>query len=437
MNQQRRDPSSSLAGFAAPLVWALCYFGFGYLSHALNGSFVATGYLWLPAGIAVSALLLTRTVRWGPLLLGFFAAQLLLGWLEQRELWRMALLSLNEVGVTAVVVWLVRRAPFPMQGLYFLRGLLMIGVGASVVSGLTGAIWFNLAQDAPFWPTLRVWSSSDLVGILIVVPVIAGWSQFRATRSGGIARTEFILGLLAFAGVLVTSYVAFDSEIDRVVFDINFSTTYLPLFFIALVTLLWGGRGGSLSVAALALIAFIYNSLGKGPFAELVQLHSSNALLELQVYLAVAALLSLLISALKSTREEAHEAADQWKNEVELALSISGQLVFSIDPDHRTVAWNGDVQGLLGVPHDKVATLDQVLAHVHPMDQERLRQRWLDDTSDDVREAMHFRLQLPPGQVSMVTDMSRSLLDPDDKLTIVAGAWHFNAVEAGATRSEA
>lgn len=412
----------------APLAWAVVYFLFGFASHELNGAFIASGYIWLPAGITVGALLLTPTARWFPLLVLLVAAQVLLGWVEQRDLLRMMLFSLDEIGVAAIAVWLVRRAPFPMEGLFFVRGLLMIGVGASVVSGLFGAAWFQLTQGQPFWQTLRIWAMSDLVGILIMTPVLAGWSQFRATRSGGIARTEFLLGLGSFIAMVVSAYLAFDSDIDRLVFDVSFSTSYVPLFFIALVTILWGGRGGALSVVVLSLMAFVYNSLGRGPFVELVQLHSSNALLELQVYLAVASLLSLLISALKTTREQLHQDVARWKTEVELSLSASRQLAYTLDPQQLTFTWSGDVEALLGRPAAQLRTLDQVLALVSPLDQARLRRRLLDggDTADgadgDERADMPFRLD---GSGAVVLDASRSLLDAEDQLALVAGVWRF------------
>ncbi|KAF1048166.1 MAG: hypothetical protein GAK35_00390 [Herbaspirillum frisingense] len=406
----------------APLAWAVVYFLFGFASHELNGAFIASGYIWLPAGITVGALLLTPTARWFPLLVLLVAAQVLLGWVEQRDLLRMMLFSLNEIGVAAIAVWLVRRAPFPMEGLYFVRGLLLIGVGASVVSGIFGAGWFQVMQGVSFWQTLRIWSLSDLVGILIMTPVLAGWSQFRATRSGGIARTEFLLGLASFAAMVLSAYVAFDSDLDRIIFDIDFATTYVPLFFLALVTILWGGRGGALSVAVLSLMAFVYNSLGRGPFVQLVQLHSSNALLELQVYLAVASLLSLLISALKTTREQLHEDVARWKNEVELSLSASRQLAYTLDPQKLSFTWSGDVETLLGQPAARVQTLEQVLKLISPLDQARLRQRWLDGADGDERADMPFRLQAG-GEV--VLDMSRSLLDAEDRLAVVAGVWRF------------
>ncbi|MBP0597167.1 MASE1 domain-containing protein [Herbaspirillum sp. LeCh32-8] len=413
----------------APLAWAVVYFLFGFTSHELNGAFIASGYIWLPAGITVGALLLTPTARWFPLLVLLVAAQVLLGWVEQRDLLRMMLFSLDEIGVAAIAVWLVRRAPFPMEGLFFVRGLLMVGVGASVVSGVFGAAWFLLTQDQPFWQTLRIWALSDLVGILIMTPVLAGWSQFRATRSGGIARTEFLLGLASFVAMVVTAYLSFDSDIDRLVFDVAFSTTYLPLFFIALVTLLWGGRGGSLSVVVLSLMAFVYNSLGRGPFVELVQLHSSNALLELQVYLAVASLLSLLISALKTTREQLHEDVARWKTEVELSLSASHQLAYTLDAQKLAFTWSGDVEGLLGCPATQLRTLEQVLKHISPLDQARLRQRWLDGDDGDERADMPLRLQTGN---ALVLDASRSLLDAQDRLVMVAGVWRFADAPAAA-----
>lgn len=414
--------------FIAPILWAILYFLFGFLSHALNGPFVASGHIWLPAGITVGALLLTPTKRWPALLVALTVAQVLLGLTEHRDIFRMVLFSLDEIGVAAIAVWLVRRAPFPMEGLYFLRGLLMVGVGASLVSALFGAAWFALTQDMSFWKTLRVWAFADLVSMLILTPVLAGWSQFRALRSGGIAKTEFILGLLAFLAMVGSTYLAFDSDLDYFVLDINFSATYLPLFFVALVTLLWGGRGGALSVVVLSLMAFTYNALGRGPFIELGKVNASNDLQELQLFLAVASLLSLLISALKSTREQLYEQASHHINEVQMALSGSRQLFYCINPQKGSVVWNGDVESLLSQSAAGLDSLEQVLALVHPEDRERLRARWIGDAGvhDVNASSLTFRLVLPQRTgVVKVVDMSRHLLDAQDHLTVTAGAWHF------------
>jgi hypothetical protein len=94
---------------------------------------------------------------------------------------------------------------------------------------------------------------------------------------------------------------------------------------------------------------------------------------------------------------------------------------------------------LLGLSPSKLATLDEVLKLVHPLDQHRLRQRWLEDEggdSDEVREDMPFRLLLADGKIIGAIDMSRSLRDPDGSLVMVAGTWHFNGADLAQGRSE-
>lgn len=298
------------SSLAAPLAWAALYFLFGFLSYRVNGAIIVSGYIWLPAGITMAALLLTPTIRWFALLVLLVAAQVMLGWIEQRALWRMLLLAGAEIGVAAVAVWLARRASVlraSMSDWPFVRGLLSVALGASLTSGFLGASWFATTQDLPFWHILRTWSLSELVGMLVMTPLLAAWLPWRAgdlAHPGThIGRSEFLLGLASFLAMLASAWLVFGSQLDRLVLDIHFSTTYLPLLFIALVALLWRGRGGAVAVFCLALIAFFYHSAGSGPFMELLPLHASNAWLELQVYLAVAALLSLLIGALQGTRD--------------------------------------------------------------------------------------------------------------------------------------
>ena len=56
------------------VLWALPYLVFGYFSLLLDDPVDRASYVWLPAGIAVAALILSELRRW-PLLLGsLFAA---------------------------------------------------------------------------------------------------------------------------------------------------------------------------------------------------------------------------------------------------------------------------------------------------------------------------------------------------------------------------
>ncbi|CAG2127349.1 hypothetical protein LMG31506_00453 [Cupriavidus yeoncheonensis] len=415
-----------IARGAALLLWAALYFGSGYVSHKINGPFATTGYIWLPAGVTVAAFMLAPARRWLALGMAFFAAQMLLGAVEGRDAWRMVLFSLDEIGFAAVAVALVRLTRltrFSLEGLAFVRALLIAGLVCSVASAAFGAGWYTIVTGAPFWPVARVWAASDLVGVLIMTPVLAGWSHFRAKRSGSISRSDFLFGLGAFGALLVTALLIFDGiGLPPLPSGLSFALTYIPLFFVTVVTLLWGARAGSASVALLACFVLINTSQGDGPFVE-TALHRGRSLLEAQLYLAVAALLTLLINTLKTSREQLHEQSATRQNDVELALAASAQLIYCLDPHHGTIRWSGNLERALGVSEADFSDLDKVLARVHPEDRALVRGRWLRESDGESRDDLRFRLQLPAGTTTTLVDMSGPLLDGDESVAVIAGAW--------------
>ncbi len=404
---------------AAPLAWAVAYLLAGLACLHLHGAIFAGGHVWLPVGITVAALWLTPLQRWFALLVLVIAVQVGLGALEQRELWRVLLLACNETGVAAVAVALLRRRPLPLSGLAFVRALLLVAGGASLASALLGAAWQQMTQGLPFASSLRLWVFSELVGILLVTPALLLCVPGARAHPRGIARSEFLIGLVCLAGMVLTAYLTFNSDLDRKLLDIEFSTSYLPLLLLALLTLAWGARSGAWAALVLALLAMVYDARGSGPFVKLVQLHASNALLELQVYLAVAALLALFIGAFKTRRGQQLEEAERSRRELHLSLAASRQVAYVFDVQTRCFTWQGDVAGVLGLPAAAAQTLDQVLALVSPLDQARLRQRCLD--GDDPVRSVQMPVRLQDGRA--VLDRSRPLPRSRDAGPRVGGVW--------------
>ncbi|MGT2494714.1 hypothetical protein ACU4GD_40585 [Cupriavidus basilensis] len=208
MNPTNRATNRAVVLF----LWAALYFCSGYISHKLNGPFSATGYIWLPAGVTVAAFMLTPMPRWLAVGLAFFAAQMLLGWVEGRDTLRLILFSLDEIGSAALAVALVRRTHFSLEGLAFVRGLLIAGVVSSAVSAAIGAGWFTIMQDVPFWRTARVGRRRP-GGRADRHAGTGGLVAFRAMRSGGMSGGDFLFGLGAFAALVLTTFFIFDREI--------------------------------------------------------------------------------------------------------------------------------------------------------------------------------------------------------------------------------
>lgn len=417
------------------MLWAALYFVAGDISHRINGPFFATGYIWLPAGVTMAAFMLAPARRWLVLGLGFFAAQMVLGWTEGRDPLRMLLFSVDEIGSAVVAVALVRQTRFSLEGLAFVRALLIAGAVSGAISALFGAGWFWLALDVPFWHTAQIWSAADVVGVLIVTPVLASWSRFRAMRSGGIDRADFLFGLLAFAALVVTTVMVFDGRgLSRLSLGLAYALTYIPLFLAAVVTLLWGGRGASLAVATLAVFVLMNTAQGDGPFAE-TAIEPGRSLLEAQLYLAVAALLTLLISTFRTSRELQHEQAALRQNDIALALAASSQLFYVLDPRSGAMRWTGDLQRVLQLAETDLSSLDAVLTHVHADDREPLRARWVRQLDGEPRPDMRFRLMLPSGTTLVAVDMSSPLLDGDESVAMIGGAWRLQMTAPGELRA--
>ncbi len=145
------------------------------------------------------------------------------------------------------------------------------------------------------------------------------------------------------------------------------------------------------------------------------------------MYLGITALLVLLVSALKTSREQLHAQSAQWQSRVELALAAASQLVYTIDPARGRIDWGGDVELLFGHDPATMASVATVLQLVHPDDRETLRARWLGAAPADVdaTPARRQTLQVTArdGTLHTVIDSGTALADAAGNTVLIAGAW--------------
>jgi PAS domain-containing protein len=211
----------------------------------------------------------------------------------------------------------------------------------------------------------------------------------------------------------------------------GYALTYIPLFMTVAVTVLLGGRVGSSSVLVLALIVILQTAQGDGPFALLDE-HHGRSLLEAQLYLAVASLLVLTVSTLKTTRERVHEHAAVLQNNMELALASAGQIAYVLDPESGRIEWSGEVQRVfgVGVTAEQIACLSDVLDRVHPTDRDALHRYWRAAMAGEERAPVSLRVVRPDGGTQAITDHGAPLLDSNVDVTVVAGVWQLERLYA-------
>lgn len=402
------------------LLWAIPYFFAAYASAILSTNVGPAASIWLPAGVAMAALMLTRPNGWPAVMIGIVAAQTLLGVWQGANLLLSLAVSLALIAAPAVALAIVVRfAQVPLHGLYFLRALFF---AALIESALAAAIDTALLSDgSAFWASFQIRAFAHFVGIFVITPVFTTWARFRPTRSTTQGVAERVIGALAFVALVPCALMVFGWLSNGWAGEhFVIGVSYVPLVLCVLVALMWGARGGVMSVLALALIALGQTASGRGLFGSTPD---DPSLFGVQMYLGVASVLVLLTTTLRGHRERAVEDASRWRANMELALAGSGQLVYCFDTRTGRFEWGGDLESIAGRSPEEFATLDAVLAAVSLDDRARARARWLRAADGQPTREATFCLHTPQGAPVFVTDTSQPIGDLDESTAFIAGTW--------------
>jgi PAS domain S-box-containing protein len=88
----------------------------------------------------------------------------------------------------------------------------------------------------------------------------------------------------------------------------------------------------------------------------------------LQIFLIVAALMTLLVCAVMQERVSAETTAAEWKLRYEAAVVSSGNVLYDMNLQTRQVVWGGNTRGILGFEPRQLGDASAWLARVHPDD---------------------------------------------------------------------
>ncbi|CAB3706093.1 MASE1 domain-containing protein [Achromobacter kerstersii] len=411
------------------LLWTIPYLLCGVFSHLLSDPVSHALFVWLPPGVAVAAYLLTPRRNWLLLMLGFFAAQLVLTLIWRGQPATAIVFAVTGTVSSLLAAWTVQRLSPRSEGLGFVAALLAGAVAGAAASALLGGGWLWLTQEAHAAVRLRTWVTAYLAGVLILAPALTGWSQFRPRRSGGARLRELVIGLVAYVLMIVSTFMTFDGDmIQHLPYVVSFELTYLPLVFAVLIALVWGTPGGTLAMVTLMLMALYQSAQGEGPFLQAND--PWQVLLATQVYLVVTALLLLLVNTLRGARAQALENAEQWRGRFDLALAGSHQLMYRYNPYDGTLELAGDVQDAFGLPPSAIANLEALIAHAHPDDRARLSLHWAARRAGaQDRTPLLFRVAHAAGGWRVISDRGSPLSDFDGSVAVVAGMWRLGDIE--------
>ncbi|HET6172936.1 MAG TPA: MASE1 domain-containing protein [Gaiellales bacterium] len=282
--------------------------------HSGTSTYGAVTAFWPPVGVGIAALVLFGPRLWpavviGDLLAGDYSTPL--GVTLGQTLGTTA-------GIVLAAVLLIRlgaREP----GLRVRDVLVLIACAAAgtAIGAAIGVLALWIAGELPAVGAERVWRTwwlSNLAGALVVSPAILTWATGRVRMT----RNQVLEGAALIVVLLGLTDLASQHDVPYVIF---------PALIWA--SLRFGPRGAAAALLAASVLTIWDTSSGTGPF---VRSSLTDSLLATQLFVAVAALTSMILAAVTAERAATAAAARGLAREQAALRRIATLVVSEADP---------------------------------------------------------------------------------------------------------
>ncbi len=288
-----------------------------------------TSPVWPPSGIALAALLLFGIRDWPGITLGVVVGSLLTGAPLDLALGLGAANTLEAlIGVSLLKRWI--KFDLGIGSVRDVVGLVVAAACGTSVSATLGVFTLVLTQGVPlaaFWTLWITWLIGNLLGCLVITPVLLTWAQQTGKKWTGVSPAEALIFLALL--VLVSLYV-FSNPAGAGAF--HQALIYVIFPFAIWASLRMGQLGASSTVLVVSGIAIWSTIHELGPFAGMPV---NDSLILLQTFTGVVALMSLTLSASAAERRRAEESLR--KQVVELAALNDASRLFLENIDKQAL----------------------------------------------------------------------------------------------------
>lgn len=320
------------AGFA---LLAAGYAIAGRLGFTASAVHPVVSSAWPPSGIALAALLLMGLRFWPAITIGAFIVNVTGG----IALFPAATIALGNTLEAVVAAWLLTNVAGFQPALQRLRdvfALAVLGAACTMISATIGTTALTLSGNtvgihaATVW---IAWFSGDTIGILILTTLILAWAgRVRPTVSPKKFAEAAALGLI----LLVVTVGLFQTR---------FSYVYAVFPVTIWAALRFGPRGAASASFILATFAVWYTVHGTGPFAGSTAV---NNLFELQTFIAVVTLTSLILAAVIEERKAAETALQRSRRQHRDIVHYASVGVIQTDPNGTILLANPALAAIVG-----------------------------------------------------------------------------------------
>lgn len=260
--------------------------------------------VWPPSGLALAALLLFGAGLWPGVLVGAFVANLLAGAPIPVALG----IGVGNTLEAVLAVYALRRIPdfqVTLERVADVIGLIVLAAGLSTMVsatiGVTSLYVGGIISSAQLGETWRAWWLGDLIGDLLVAPILLVW----ASGSRRLGEPKRLLEALALGvSVIAASLLIFGGPAGSPTATGKFAQAYMFFPLLIWAALRFGQRGAVSTAFIVSVVAIAGTATGHGPFVRPALYQS---LIALQTFMSVAAATFLVLGASISERRRAEQ----------------------------------------------------------------------------------------------------------------------------------
>ncbi|QJR13324.1 ATP-binding protein [Usitatibacter palustris] len=389
-----------------PTVQAIAYASFTAIYYVLAAYAtdlpVQTSFpflIWPADGLVLGVLLVAPARRWPVYLALVAVCNVAMGLHLGVPYSRVFAATMVNVASPLFVAAGLQRLGGPRVHIDTVKGVAAFLIGMAPLVGamsILDAFYSYTRFQAPFREQWSVVFVSDMLGMILIAPLIIAWSRqgWREALTSSRARLPELIVL--YVGLIITSWYVFGARPQVAGFIPPLA--YLCAPFLIWAALGFGLRAATLGLAIFGLICYWHTAQGFGPFS-IDGVADWRALLHLQGYLATIVVTTLFAAALLVERQQEAQTTSAWRRRYEAVIRASGNLLYELDPDTGTVLWDGDTRAVLGVGPEDLSQVRDWMERIHPDDRARMRSlRELVLTDNQARIDAEYRLRRDDGE---------------------------------------
>lgn len=374
---------------------------------------------WLPNGLLIGVMIVRSRRDWGRLLASGCVANFIAN-LWAGNLFGTSLGFALANGVeTCLAVWALTRyagAPVTLGRLKEVFGLVAVAaIPVCASGGLLGAAIVTLGSSEPaFWPVWRVWMVADLLGVLLVTPLVIAWSTTGALEVRLLSRVTWMEAVTLLLVVLGMTLLVFGRTIG--LSGRHLIGAYALFPFLLWAALRFGLWGGSTATLVVSFVAVWLTAQGRGPFATSDGLVTVQ-MLAVQVFLVVSVLTTLVVVAVMAERTRAQE-------QLELVIHGTDAGIWDWNILSNEVFLSPRWKSMLGYQdHELPSRFEVWESRIHPEDHSRALAAFRDhlEGKSDHYESEH-RLRHKDGTFRWVLSRGSALRDYSGRPVRIAGS---------------